>query len=471
MFPITLDDVMAATGGRLLLPGLNGTAGITGVSTDSRTLKPGELFVALSGERFDGHTFIGEAVGRQAGALLVQHDHEAHLHLASLSLPVLSVPSTLAALGDLGAWFRRKFPLPVVAVTGSVGKTTTKEMSACVLETKYRVHRSAGNYNNLVGIPLSLFALKPDHQVSVLELGMSTPGEIGRLTEITRPEAGVITNIAPAHLETMGSLENIARAKFELLDGLGETKTVILNADDPFLAARARQERRPVVTFGIQNPADIWAGDRAPDENGCYRFRVNDQTDVRLAVLGLGNVYNALAALAVATRFGITFEKAAKALENYRPAKMRLEVFTVAGVKIIDDSYNANPYSLRCALETLGQMNPPKRDSGRRVAVLADMLELGEKQETLHREVGSVAAKAGVDFLIAVGPLAGEYLAGATPVGMFSSQMRHFENNPAALDFLLGWLRAGDLVLVKGSRGMKADAIVTGLKELLPKQS
>ncbi|OGC77848.1 MAG: hypothetical protein A2Z27_04765 [candidate division Zixibacteria bacterium RBG_16_50_21] len=432
----------------------------TGVSIDSRTVSKGNLFVALSGEKYDGHDFVAQAVKSGARAVLVAETKRQKISSGVTgTVPVISVKDSKLALQSLGANYRQRFDIPVVAITGSNGKTTTKEMTAQVLASRYEVVKSQKSFNTQVGVPLTIFELTPETEVLILELGTSQFGELSRLTEIARPTSAVILNIGPAHLETFGSLENVAKAKFELLDRLPEDKPAFLNLDDPFLRKRASQERHKVVSFALQTKADYQALDLLISGNGHIDFKVRHNL-VRLNILGRHNVYNALATYAVAESFGLSHQEIARELENYKPALLRMEILETGGVKLINDSYNANPVSMLAALESLMQT----KTAGRRIAVLGDMLELGNEAKKLHQEIGKKAAESDLDYLLTVGVLA-EFIARSAEVNGFSKKrVKSFDNNQAATEHLLEILKPGDTVLLKGSRRMKLEEIAERLQ-------
>ena len=470
MLEIRLGELAKVMGGKLRAGPSDKDKSVQGISIDSRTVREGNLFVAIGGERFDGHQFVKQAVRKGAEAAVVAKDRMQTISQETLNAAaVVVVEDTKKALRDAAAWHRRKFDLPTVAVTGTNGKTTTKEMIADVLSSQFRVVRSPQSYNNLIGVPLTLFRLSRRSEALVLELGMSEPGEIGVLTQTANPSVGVITNVGPAHLESMQSVERIARAKFELLENMASPKTFVLNADDPILAKRMK-ERKPgeqVLSFGIEKEADFRADRISLNQDGCISFRVNGNLTLNLLLLGRHNVYNALAAFAVGSLLGVDPQKIKGKLERYTPSQLRMELVHLRDVRVINDSYNANPVSMQGALETLREMET----QGRRIAVLADMLELGEKARDFHRGVGRKAAELGVDLLLVVGNLARQMAQGAREAGMNRNKVEVFENNQQLSHYLLENLKGGDLVLVKGSRRMKTEEVVTSLKSLYGRQN
>lgn len=470
MFEITLEELVNAVKGEILSGPYGGDRRMEGISIDSRHVGKGNLFVAIPGDKFDGHRFVEEAFSKGAPAIIIAKERSKAVSRDIFQkAAVIMVDDTKVALRNLACWHRRKFDIPTVAVTGTNGKTTSKEMIADVLSSKYKVVRSPKSYNNLIGVPLSLFRLNSRSQALVMELGMSEPGEIGLLTRVANPSIGVITNIGPAHLESMRSVDEIARAKFELLDNMSSPKTLVLNADDPILARRMKEKRADerVISFGIENQADFRADRIEPHGEGYIGFRVNQDLTIDLLLLGRHNVYNALAALAVGNLLGVEPQDIKGKLERYVPSELRMELVHIRDIRVINDSYNANPISMENALETLKGMDAP----GRKIAVLADMLELGEKAADFHLQVGRKAAELGVDVLLTVGDLARGIGEGAKQAGMNGRKIKNFRTNQEVSHYLLENLRSGDLVLVKGSRKMRTEEVVISLKSLHGRQN
>ncbi len=440
---LTIEEVAQATGGTLTgAPEPRAT--ITGVAIDSRTVKPGQAFFALKGNRFDGHDFINQAFKNGAKVSVISSSPPQ----SGIRGPVLLVPDTVQALGDLASYWRRKLFCPVIAVTGTNGKTTTKNLIASVLARKFRVHKTEGNFNNLIGLPLMVLQLKPSHQVGVFELGMSARGEIARLSEICQPDIGVITNIGPAHLAGLGSIEEIARAKFELLEYLRPDSWAVLNYDNLATRKGARCTRAFVVTFGRAPRATIQAQSL---RLGATRteFKV-DKTVFRLRLLGIHNAYNALAAIACGRLFGVSETLQKQALGQALPEKLRTQIFKKSGVVIINDTYNANPDSVRAALQTLSLLK--KR---RTIVVLGGMLELGDDSPRLHRSVAREVHRH-VDQAVFIGREARAYYNG-------KKQSHYFEEKSEAIKFLKRIVRRGDVVLVKGSRATGMDEVAKQL--------
>lgn len=425
------------------------------ISTDSRQITPGCLFAAVPGERFDGHDYAAKAVEAGATWVLAQHPCDTG------ALPeghLLLVPDVRQALIDIAGAYRSHFSIRCVGITGSVGKTTTKEMVAEVVSTKYRTLKTQGNLNNEIGLPKTLFQLTSAHEAAVIEMGMQNLGEIAALAAAVKPQIGVITNIGVSHLEMLGTRENILKAKLELADALPDGAPLLLCGDNDLLST-VRIPRLRVRLFGIENPAcDLWAGEIL-ERDGATRFTLcweGGSVPVLLPALGRHNVYNALAACAVGRELGIPPEICAQAIAGYAPAGMRQKVVYHGGYTVVEDCYNASPDSMRAALQTLAGWP----QAGRRIAVLADMLELGSLEEAAHLEIGALAAQLGIDLVLAYGPAARRYVQGAEREG---GSARHFATKAALLEALQGTLQPGDVVWFKGSHSMALEEVLEGL--------
>ena len=441
-------------------------------SIDSRAVEGDELFFALEGEHSDGHRFVADALRKGAAAAVVRRDWaKAH---AELSGVLIGVDDPLTALAQLAGWYRQRFTLPMIAITGTNGKTTTKDMAACVLSSKHRVLKTGASFNNHIGVPLTLLRLSSAHEVAVVELGMSAPGEITALCKLVRPSVGVITNVGPAHFEAFDSVSDIAAAKGELLAALDETAVAVLNADDPLVMSQRDRFKGRVIGFGIEQPCAFRAEAITLNGRGRASFTVGE-TRATLNIPGRHNIYNALAAMAVGSFFGISPDEAALALKNAATSSMRMEVTERNGVTFLNDGYNANPVSMRSALEVLTDFgfrisdfglknhNSPKSGTVRKIAVLGDMLELGAITPNAHEEVGRAAAALGVDALFCFGPFAKHIRTGAIQAGMTGEAARHFDDKTHLSETLERLLRPGDVVLIKGSRGMKMEEVLDGL--------
>lgn len=454
-----LQKIAEVTGGRVFPEGAK--RAVVGFSTDTRSLQPGELFIPLRGENFDGHDFLLQAVQRGAAACLSEEV------VAGLPVPVVRVADTLKALGDLAAAVRQGFSGPVAAVTGSSGKTTTKEMLAAVLALTGPGLKTEGNFNNLVGLPHTLFRLNPgEHRWAVLEMGMSARGEIARLAEIASPQVGIITNVGPAHLETLHGLDGVARAKGELFAALPAGGTAVINADDTRVSAIPVANGARRLFYGLSERAEVRAEAVEPaGETVSFRLVLPQAVlSVRLATPGRHNVHNALAAAAAACALGVEPETIVRGLESFRPTRGRMETVVLpGGVTLLEDTYNANPLSVKAALTALDEMG----GGGRRIAVLGDMLELGAESAAFHREVGEAAA-ARVDHLLLFGEMAEETASGARGAGLAPERVRIVPTHEAAAECLRELIRPGDRILVKGSRGMRMEKVCAALRETEP---
>lgn len=443
--------------------GVDPVARLAGVSIDSRAIRAGELFVAIHGPRHDGHTFVGPALDAGALAAVVAGERAAQYPEAQRR-KLIAVERPLDALQSLARAVRRQWGRRMAAVTGSTGKTTTKEILAQLLAARLRVLKSEGNLNNEYGLPLSLLRLEPEHDAAVLELGMSRRGELARLAEIAEPEVGVVTNVAPVHLEFFSSVDEIALAKRELIDGLaGREAVAVLNADDARVLRFADGFRGRVLTFGIEAQADIRAEKiSARGADGSTFDCVTPQWRARLEVplAGTHNVRNALAAIAAASVWSITAEEIQRGLHAVRPAAMRGEVLRLApGITVLNDCYNSNPVALAATVDLLASAS----DCPRRVLVAGEMLELGPTSAALHREAGAYAfGKA--DWIFGVQGHAAGIVNGAVAAGHPSARTRFFESSEQAADYLAAFVEKGDFVLVKGSRGVKMERIVDALR-------
>jgi len=454
----TFDDVVRATGAEVVRRGT--AASFTGVATDSRALGRGALFVALRGERYDANHFAAEAAGAGAAGVVVERV-PAELE-GFRDLTILTVPDGLRALQDLASDLRRRLDPCVLAITGSNGKTTTKEMLAAILVAAggaAGVLKTRVNLNNLIGVPLTLLRLTGAERHAVVEMGMNAPGEIRRLTEIADPDVGVITNVAPAHLEGVGSIEGVARAKGELFAGMRPDATAIVNADDPHVVALGAAFAGRVVRFSALDGGDVRAEDVRTDAQGAPGFRLfvgDARADVQLRISGRHNVANALAAAAAAYAVGVGIEAIAAGLGAALPVGSRMRVCPLpSGITVIDDSYNANPASMAAALRSLREA-----PAARRIAVLGDMLELGPDADALHRETGRLAGELGVDTLYLFGEHAPATAAGAREGGLAAAVVRELPTHAAIGEALRAMLRPGDWVLVKGSRGQRMEEVV-----------
>ena len=426
---------------------------INGISTDSRSVSSGEVFIALKGEHADGTEFVRKAIGDGALFAVVTRDAQPDFD----DLPVVDVPDTCGALGDAAGDYRARFTGTVVAITGSNGKTTVKELMLAVLGATTSVHGTRGNFNNHIGLPLSVFGLDNGHDCAVFELGMNSPGEIRRLVGIARPQVGVLLNAGSAHMEFFKSVDEVAEAKLELLEGIDADGTLVVNADDPLLNAGADRFGGRIIRFGCSSSADVRADDVILDDYGRATFTVAGQR-VTLGVPGAHMVSNALAAWAVGMIMDVPPEIMVCQLAAFEAPKMRLSMYTRNGVIWINDAYNANPVSMNAALDVFAAR--PLEQGGRRIAVLGDMLELGDMAAEAHIAVGRKAAASGAAILVAVGEHAGEYQEGALAGGMQEKAILSYVDAESAGNSVRSMLRPGDVVLLKGSRGLGMERVI-----------
>jgi UDP-N-acetylmuramoyl-tripeptide--D-alanyl-D-alanine ligase len=463
MRTVTLAEI-AASVDAASFDAANGSLTIDGVSTDSRTIRPGEIFWALPGDRHDGHDFVHQAVARGARAAVVQAGRARGIGVNAA--PLLCVDDTKWALGQFAAYYRRTCSATVIAVTGSVGKTSTREAIYSVLSRQWVGVRSMKNFNNDIGVPLSLLQLEPAHQFAVIELGASRAGEIARLTELAAPQFGVLTSIGATHLEGFGSIEGVARAKSELIVGLGARGIAILNADDLRIQVIGQSARRGVLWYGInEDPYWLIASAKKITAVGeSVTFRLDGGLMVRLSVPGRHQVYAALAAVAVGRWMGMSDREIVAGLSTYRPASMRCQVERHGRVTVINDAYNASPPSMVVALEMLSTWPV----TGRRVLVCGDMLELGRYGPELHRQLGEdIARRPAISRCVAVGPMCVLLVDAARRAGMSASQIVHCETIDEVSEILSRTICDGDVVLLKGSRAMQLDRAIIGIDSRL----
>jgi UDP-N-acetylmuramoyl-tripeptide--D-alanyl-D-alanine ligase len=458
----TIRDVIDAVGGRLLSG--DAAAALSGISIDTRTLKPGDLFIAVRGERFDGHDFVEAAFAAGAAGAVISEPMTALPPAVVSGRALIVVPDTTTALQKLARAVRRRSGARIVAITGSAGKTTTKDITAAFLELRYRVMRSSGNFNNHIGLPLSLLELRAGAEVAVVELGMNHAGELRRLVEIAEPDVRVWTNVAEVHLEFFASVEAIADAKAELLGGATAETVLVANADDGRVMARVPAFPGRVITFGTAAGATVRASDIAERGIDGTTARVDTGAgNVRIEVplLGTGNLQNVLAAIAVAVEFGVPLAEVTERVRTLRASAHRGDVIRLGhGVVVVDDAYNSNPGALQGALAVVAA----ERRFARRVAVLGEMLELGPQGLALHEACGRAAAASGLSLLVTVGGRAARRMArAAVDEGMNESAVVHVESSAEAAEVAGSSVRAGDLVLVKGSRGIKTERVVERL--------
>lgn len=444
-------EVVLATGARILQQGRRDML-YRNVTTDTRTVGEDDLFAALKGEKFDGHDFIEQAVSDGAAGVIVE---DAARLYPDGDYTIFVVKNTRKAYQDLALFHRRRFSIPVVAVTGSAGKTSTRALIATVLEQKYNVLQTEKNFNNEIGLPRTLLQLTKEHGACVVELGMRGLGQIKELVDIAEPTVGVVTNVGKSHIELLGSQAQIAKAKGELVEALGSDGTAVLNQDDKRVAAMAGKCKGKVVGFGIINDAPVMAGTIKNSEKGLsFTCRCFDQViDVHMAVIGTHNVYNALAAVAVGRLLGLSEHQMQKGLAEYKGVPMRQELVNIDNVVFVNDAYNANPASMKEAVDTLVTLT-----GGRKIAVLGGMLELGDWAEKEHEKIGTYLADKKVDVLIALGDEARFMAKAAKAAGM--NEVYTVTTHAEAAAVLRRIMRQGDTVLLKGSRGFAMEKIL-----------
>ena len=453
------EEIISGLSGRLVQGKLTGKA--TGVSTDTRSLMPENLFVALKGPRFNGHDHIPQAFEKGAAAVLVSESVPQGMVPADKG--VIEVEDTLKALGDLAGLWRRKFSVTLIGISGSNGKTSTKEMLAAILELEGPTLKNPGNLNNWIGLPLTLFLLNEDHRFAVMEMGMNHSGEIARLCQIARPSVGLLTNVGPAHLEALGTLEAVAKAKGELFEALEPDHWAVINADDPRIPGLARTCKARKITFGLASEAQVRAEPLEISDRG-VRFRIHFQgkEEVFLPVQGEHNISNALGAAAAALALGLSLKKVREGLEHFHLPEHRLQIKKGRwGLRLIDDSYNANPASMKAALKAFDSLRQGKGGG----LVLGDMLELGDQAKEAHRELGRLIGTMGVDYLLGMGPLSKEMLKEAQQAIRPPKKSFWVSNQKEIIDLIPGIIREGDWLLVKGSHGMDMGAIVRALED------
>lgn len=449
---------------------------LTGVAVDSRCVEPGDLFVAARGARADGHDFLAEAFGRGARAALVRNDWRRFVPSGAAPGPLIVLgegQDTVEALGKLGQCHLHDIrpngkPLPVVAITGSVGKTSTKEITASVLGIRFKTLKSEGNLNTEFGLPMTMLRAEPDTEAAVFEMGMRGLGEIAALCRLASPVVGVVTAVAPVHLERLGTMENIAKAKAELLASLPPHGTAVVNADDPWCRAMTGMTRARIISYGLNPSGDpaFTAADWRPEGEGGQSFTLitpNGSVRVHLPLLGRHQTGNALAAAAVGAALGLRLEEIARGLESVPPDLARTRITKPGGVTLVDDSYNASPITVEASLKMLADLG-----GGRRVAVVGDMYELGAMCEEGHRQVGRAAVSVGIDLLVTVGDLAAIAAAAAQEAGLSEDRILVFKDKALAVEALRKLLEPGDIVLIKGSRGMRMEEITAALQRHPP---
>lgn len=452
---LTLENIAKVCGGVYVGSPEKKEQEVQGIVTDSRKVEEGFLFVPIKGARVDAHDFIDGVM--EKGALCTLTERE----LGEKSFPYIKVNSSLQAVKDIAEFYLKQLSIPVVGITGSVGKTSTKEMIAAVLEEKYNVLKTKGNFNNELGVPLTVFGLRPDHEIAVLEMGISDFGEMHRLAKIARPDTCVITNIGLCHLEFLKSRDGILKAKTEIFDFLESDGHVILNGDDDKLITVRDVKGIKPLFFGVDNHQGVWADEiesKGLKGISCQIHAGEESFKVLIPIPGRHMVYNALAGTAVGLTYGMNMEEIKKGIESLQSLSGRFHIIETGNRTIVDDCYNANPVSMKASLDVL-------QDAlGRRVAILGDMGELGKEEVEMHREVGVYAAARDIDKIICVGELAGD-MAEAARLAAPTKDIVHFAEKESLLEALPEMIRDGDTILVKASHFMEFEKVVEMLKD------
>lgn len=448
MADFTVNEVCLATNGKVCGSAYGGN--FTGVCTDTRKAAPGDLFIPLVGEKFDGHDFIDQAVKNGAIGIIASRPDV----IVPSNIIVILVADTLLALQDLARFHRQRFNIPIVAITGSNGKTTTKDMTAAMLASRFKVLKTEANYNNEIGLPLTLLQLTAQHEVAVVEMGMRGKGQIYQLANIALPTVAVITNVGETHIELLGSIKEIAAAKAELLQFISKNGLIILNADDHYVQEMAKQVKSRLTSFGLEQ-GDIRADNIQTSTLGmsfeCHSVQGN--FSVYIPTVGKHNVYNALAAITVGLEIGLNFEDICSGLRTFNASPMRLHIEEMGDYIVINDAYNASPMSMLAAIDTLVEVAKE-----RKVAVLGDMLELGHIKVEAHRQIGEKLAQCHVDIVVTVGELASHIAEAASDHGI--DMVVACDSHDQARETLKKILKPGDTILIKGSRGMKMENMV-----------
>jgi UDP-N-acetylmuramoyl-tripeptide--D-alanyl-D-alanine ligase len=467
MIKLKIKETLNAVAGHLMQGSEN--VCIHGVSTDSRTIKKGELFFALKGPNFNGHKFVDDVLNKGAAGAVVSEAFSLikRSYDQPSSFSLIEVEDTLVALGDLAAFWRKLHPIPLIAVSGSAGKTTTKEMIASILNTSRTIIKTEGNLNNLIGLPLTLFGLNNIHKAAVLELGISEKGEMKKLAQICKPDVAVLTNIGEAHTATLGSVEGVASAKGELFQNMDTHGTAIINIDDPQLRNMAENIKIKKITFSLQSKADVMLKEVKGTGQGVRNLGgiaatflvMGKEIPVRLKYAGMHNLYNAASAIAATIPLDTTKEEIIDGLYSAEPMHGRMEIVVLEnGITVIDDTYNANPLSMEASLKTLAAMK------GRKIAVLGDMLELGSIARASHKNIGRLVHEMGIDMLFTIGDLSDNFMSGALNAGMAAGRIYKATDKSGLVEMVNSIIKQGDNILVKGSRAMKMEEVVRELE-------
>ncbi len=459
---LTIRDIIEATGGSLMRGRME--QAVRGISTDTRTLEAGNLFIPLTGPNYNGHDFLIKAVSDGAGAFLTEKRHRGDVPVSVEEIAWIEVEDTLRALGDIAHSWRKKMNCRVIAVTGSAGKTTTKEMTAAICSLNRKILKTEGNLNNLVGLPLTLLKLQEEIDLAILELGTNAPGEIERLTRLAAPDVGVLTNIGPAHLEGLGTLEDVREEKGMLFAVMNHQGTAILNLDDPEINLLRKRWRGNQISFSLSAPADVTAENIRPVETWKTAFILNirgTKEEIVLSVPGRHNVHNALAAAAAATAVGCEPSLISRGLHAFRTITGRMEIEILpSGAHLIHDAYNANPLSVTEALKTLVDLS----GNSRRIVVFGDMLELGDQSAAYHEEIGRQIGASKIYALFLKGDLARITANAAESAGLDRNHIFFFDGKGTAIPALREVVSTGDWILLKGSRKMHLDELIPDIR-------
>ncbi|HOL32213.1 MAG TPA: UDP-N-acetylmuramoyl-tripeptide--D-alanyl-D-alanine ligase [Anaerohalosphaeraceae bacterium] len=463
MDPISLRQLIQGIEGLQLNPSVQPTADICGISIDSRTIEPQQAFFAISGQNFDGHSYAAAAIEKGAACVIVE---KIAMPPQECRVPMILTNSTVAALGRLAAWYRQQLSAKVIGITGSVGKTTTRHILYQVLSARYKCRQAQKSFNNHIGLPLTILSAQKDDDILLLEMGTNHPGEIAVLTNIANPDAAVITRVSPAHLEGFGSVEAILKEKASIALGVKPDGTVYLNGDQPELATHIKTIfPGRVVTFGTTSDCDIAGTDL--ETEGCSGYLSIEGRRIKVPLAGRANLMNVLTVWAICKDFNITLSDFQHAVEALTPIPMRLQIYSLGRLTILDDCYNANPVSMANALSCLHSV----ASQGRRKVFLAGcMAELGAQSAQLHRELGAAATAEGVEILLAAGPFAKAVLEGAVQAGLPPERMAAFEKTDQLCDNLHKWIQADDIILIKGSRSAGMEKSIVRLRDLFEKQ-
>lgn len=462
MLPISFQEIIEAIGAKLYRPATLPKR-IKSISTDTRTIKPDEIFIALTGPRYHGHKFINEAVRRGAAGIITQQPFRKRDKYPK-RIPILYVRNTTKALGQLASYHRSKLNIPIIAVTGSNGKTTTKEMIYHILSADHPGIRSKKSYNNFIGVPLTLLTIRPHHKFAVLELATNHRGEISALAQIVKPNIGVITNVSATHLEGLGSIRNVAREKWTLFKHLAPRGTAIFNISDPWLKKMPKYAENihsglyKVVTFGNSNRADVCGKNLKSDRHGIH-FKINNKLSCQLSITGGWNMENALAAMATTSVLGVKLQEAINRLRNFTSPPMRMETEIIRGATFINDAYNANPHSVTLVINELEHLTTP----GRKILILGDMCELGKYSRKFHIALGNQIRRTNIDTILTVGQAVRHTSAQLNKLNA-RQILFHFNSAITAGNFLRNYVKPNDLVLLKGSRTMELEKVLDGVR-------